>query len=221
MASPTFVKLNRIQANIAKSVAQLENAVFMKRGIKLTNFAYLKESCDKYDGGLELVGDPVESDSAREAVTLVQGGKCFALSFMAYCVPGEIDLYFFDIEKDNFSVTLDFNASFLDYEGENLGAGIWLKDLLTDISIALQCEVCCFGADDAYNICHESINTDYLLSRLRSGEIFTIGYPHYHAISVNIVSSSEMINLLSRYERSEFLNYDLSTAGYHQLWIIP
>ena len=88
-------------------------------------------------------------------------------------VPGNVDFYAFEIEKNSFGARLTVESSMPWYESEELAAGEWLvKVLLTTVS-ALGCEVCGYGADDAYEAGYDSLDPSVSRTRRLTSSLFS------------------------------------------------
>jgi hypothetical protein len=221
MTTPTFVKFSTARGTIGDALARLDQRVLPSSGLEYHDFAALRPDDDPYTGGLDLAQDLVPCHSRLEALTLAQGWTAWAISYLARQVPGDVNLYFFNIDLDSFGAAVSFDSSLLTFETDELERGEWLRQLFITMTAALGCDVCGYGPDTAYSIRYESLNPAVLVDRLRAGDLFTMRRPNFHAISVALIRPEEMTALLRRLPRSDFLDYRLSTTGYHILSVLP
>jgi hypothetical protein len=219
MATPDFVKFSRAQGDVFEALRLVGDAL-RKWKVELNRFGRLALSGDEYDGGLELTGDMVPCATLEEGMRLTRGLGQFAFSYLAKPARGYWNLYIFDVAPDSFSVTMDFETSFLSYESEALAMGEWFKAVLLTTVKALKVDVCGFGSDDAYRIRHELLDTEKLLARLREGDLLEIQRPVFHAISLSLIGVPEMQALLASRPVNQFLKYTVSGA-YHVLAAVP
>ena len=225
MATPDFVKFSRVHRSVESWLERLEAGAFRTHGLEYDRFAALRPEDDPltaaYNGGLDLAEEMVACHTRSEVLTKARGWSAWGLSLLSRRVPGYVYAYAFDIGKDEWSSAISFDTSMLTYETADLPRGEWLRGLLVSLVAALGAEVCGYGADKAYRLRYEALVPSVIVERLRAGELFTMPYPNFHAISAALVGVEEMAELLDRWPRSQFLQYRLATAGYHVLSILP
>ena len=218
MGTPTSVKYSRVPGTPEDALARLDERLVHTMGLEYSKFGALRPSDRPSDQGLKLVDRVVPCHSRAEALALARTCKAWGISFLSREVPGNVDFYAFEIEKNSFGARLTVESSMPWYESEELAAGEWLvKVLLTTVS-ALGCEVCGYGADDAYEAGYDSLDPSVVLARLRAGELFTIRSPQFHAIALGLISPEEITGLLERHPQTPPILYMVSTTGYHVLY---
>ena len=225
MGSPNFVKFSRVPGTGEDLLARLEEKVLPALGLEYAEFAALRPDTDPdtaaYTGGLDLAKDLVPCRSRQEALSLARAWKAWGISFLARQVPGNVNLYLFDLQKDSLGAAISFDSSMVYFGTDELDKGEWLRKLLIALVSALACQVCGYGRDSAYRVGYVPLEPSVVLARLRSGELFVMPYPNFHAISVDLVNAEEMNALLERLPKSDFLKYGLATTGYHVLSVLP
>jgi hypothetical protein len=214
-----------VHRSVESWLERLEVGAFRTHGLEYDRFAALKPEEDPltaaYNGGLDLAEDMVPCRTRSEVLLKARGWSAWGLSLLARPVPGYVYAYVFDLGNDEWSSAVSFDTSMLTYETSDLPRGEWLRGLLVSLVAALGSEVCGYGADRAYRLRYEALDPSVIIQRLRAGELFTMPYPNFHAISAKLVKVEEMADLLDRLPRSQFLQYRLATAGYHILSILP
>jgi hypothetical protein len=215
MSTPTFVKFPRVPGTIAEALARFEAGAFSRFGLKYKDFAELQPDDDPWTGGFSLAGDSVPCGSRDEVLSMAVQKAAWGISV------GNADLEFFEIESDSFAVAMSFDSAMMSVEYGEFAEGQWLRKLFMATVDAFRCEVCGYGADDAYSTGYESLSPAVIVDRLRAGELFMMGYPNFHAIAVDLVSPDEMTALWAQLSRSKYLKYELAASGHHILSIMP
>ena len=77
-----------------------------------------------------------------------------------------------------------------------------------------------YGTDNAYQVGYVPLDPAVVVSRVRSGDLFSKRYPSFHSISVDLIAPEEMDALLKTFPKNMFLRYTLSTTGYHVLSVL-
>lgn len=221
MATPDFVKFSRVPGTIEDALKRVEAYAFSRFGLEYDSFGAMRPDDDPWTGGFTLVDESVPCRSRAEALSLARKWTAWGVSFLVRQVPGEFNLEFFHIENDSFAVAASFDTSMLAFGSDEFAEGQWLRGLLIAVVAALGCQVCGYGHDSAYEGGYESLSPERVVERLRAGELFLMGYPNFHAISVNLVTTEEVTALWERLPKSEFLKYGLATTGYQIFSIIP
>jgi hypothetical protein len=221
MSTPDFVKFSRVPGTIEDALKRIELRTFSQFGLEYDSVGAMRPDDDPWTGGFSSADESVPSRSRVEALSLARKWTAWGLSFLVRQVPGYFNLEFFHIENDSFAVAASFDTSMLTFESDQFAKGQWLRGLFIGVVAALGCQVCGYGHDAAYEGGYESLSPSRILERLRAGELFTMRFPNFHAISVDLVSTDEMTALWERLPRSQFLKYGLATTGYHILSIIP
>jgi hypothetical protein len=225
MATPNFVKFSRVPGTAEDVLARLDLTALPPCELEYSEFAALRPDTDPltaaYTGGFDLAGDMVPCRSRQEALALARKWTAWGISFLGRQVRGNVNLYLFDFQKDSVGAAASFDTSLLYYESEELERGEWLRRMLMTLVEALGCQVCGYGADDAYRVGYVPLDPSALLKRLRSGDLFKMPYPNFHAISADLVKPDEMNELLARLPKGDFFKYGLVTTGYHILSCIP
>jgi hypothetical protein len=217
MGTPTSVKYSRVPGTPADALARFDEHVLPTCGLEYSGFAALRPDDDPYTEGLDLAGDIVPCRSRIEALSLARGWNEWGVSFLSREVPGNVDLYFFGIQKGSFGALVSLESSMPGFKNDEYARGEWLVRLLSAVVATLGCEVCGYGRDNAYETGYDSLEPTTVLARLRAGDFFVMGPPQFHAIAVGLVSPEEMATLLEQYPRGPFLKYGITTTGYHLL----
>jgi len=220
MGTPTSVKYSRVPGTPEEALARLDERLVPAMGLEYADFGALRPSDRPSDQGLKLVDRTVPCHSRAAALGLARSCKAWGISFLSREVPGNVDFYVFEIEKNSFGARLTVESSMPWYESEEHAEGEWLVKLLLTAVSALGCEVCGYGADDAYEAGYDSLDPSVVLARLRAGELFTIRSPQFHAFSSGLISPEEMAELLDRHPKKPRLRYKVSTTGYHVLYAV-
>ncbi len=224
MGTPTFVKLSRIPGTPADAFERLAEEVFLPLQIQPREFVQLRRSRDPYDAGLAEHGERVPVASMDDLVQLAREHSLFGTVHLVPYVPGYLYFHVFDVKPESFSLTMSFDASLLTWESNRFAMGEWVKSLLTMLAAGLRAEVCGYGKDPAYEVEYESLSPARVVERLRSGELLQIWYPTFHAISVELISVSEVRTLMKNRTATlatQDLMHEVSATGYHLLYILP
>jgi hypothetical protein len=225
MGTPNFVKFSRVPGTGEEVLSRLESEVLHAHGLEYSEFAALRPDTDPdtaaYTGGLDLAKEMVPCRSRQEALSLARGWTAWGISFLARQVPGNVNLYLFDFQKDSLGAAISFDSSMVYFATEELEKGEWLRRLLIAVVSALGCTVSGYGRDSAYRVGYVPLEPAALLTRLRAGDLFVMPFPNFHAITVDLVKPEEMDDLLARLPKSEFLKYGVATTGYHILSMLP
>jgi hypothetical protein len=215
VSTPDFVKFSRVPGTIADALARFEAGTFLRFGLKYVSFAELQPDDDPWTGGFSLAGDSVPSGSRAEVLSMAAQKPAWGIAF------GNAYLEFFETESDSFAVAMSFESAMMSVEYGEFTEGQWLRKLFMATVDAFRCEVCGYGADDAYGGGYEWLSPTVIVERLRAGELFMMGYPNFHAISVDLVSPDAMNALWDSLPRSKYLKRELTASGYHILSIMP
>lgn len=223
MATPTFVKFSRIPGTPETLLTRLEQGVLHRLGFQYYQFAALKPDPDPgpWNPGLELVDDLVRCESRPQAIGMAAAWESWGVSFLSRQIPGHLDLVFFDIGADGFAATVNMESSLVHCETAEIVRGEWIRQLLLGLAVNTGALVCGFGSDNAYRIRYEMLYPDAVVERTRHGELFTMAFPNFNAISTQLMGAEEMNALLQRTPKSKFLDYRLAIGGYHILSQFP
>jgi hypothetical protein len=224
MATPNFVRFSRAPGTAEDVLTRFDFRVLQAHGLEFDRFAALRPDQDPltaaYTGGLDLDGEMVPCTSRAEALSLARDRSAWGLSFLMRPARAHVNLYLFAPDRDSVGVAMSFDSSILGYQTQELAPGEWLRGLLITTVSALACQVCGYGADDAYRVSYQPLEPGAVIARVRSGELFQKRYPIFHAISVDLLAAEEMDGLLERCPKNMFFQYALSTTGYHILSVL-
>jgi hypothetical protein len=218
MGTPTSAKYSRVPGTPQEALARLDEQLLPAIGLEYSEFGALQPSNHPLDQGFKLIGRLVPCRSLAEALNLARSQAAWATSFLSRQVPGNVDFYAVDIGKTSFGARLVVESSMPYYESDELPMGEWLVKLLLAAVSALGCDVCGYGADDAYEAGYDSLEPSVVLARLRAGELFKIRSPQFHAIATTLISEEEMRALLDNHPKDPTFVYKVSTTGYHVLY---
>lgn len=223
MATPRMVKFSRISGTPEELLGRLDEGVLREFGFDYYECAPLRPDLDPspYNPGLELVHDLIRCNSREQALRMAAPWGAWTVSFLARRVPGHLDVVFFDIEPNAFSVTMGLDPGVISYETEELAGGEWIRRLLIGITVTCRCSVCGFGRDDAYCVRYETLDPDAMVQRAGRGELFTMAFPNFNAISTKLIGVEVMNDLLLKLPKSEFMDYRAAIAGYHVISQLP
>ncbi len=214
MATPTFVKFSRICGDVFDVLHDVDVVVRRHWQCQMREVVRLAPSYSDYDGGLRLDGEFQVCHSPREARDLSRDSDSFAFIYLATEIPAEFCFYLFEMQPDQFSATLAFDSSMVYFKSEAFESGQWLEGLLITIVCALKPLVSGYGSDAAYSCKHESLNPTRVLERLRSGKLFQLPRPIFHAISTSLIEQSEIDSLIEQHQPKLDPKYRMA-PGYH------
>lgn len=224
MATPDFVKFSRIPGTPSEAYARLAAEFFPLFKIRPRDFVRLRRSNDPYDAGMAEHGDRVEVTDAARYAELAKDEPLFGSSHEVPYVPAYLYLHCFDVEPSAFSMTSVVSSSLVYFQNHEYDAGQWLKAALALLTATLGAQVCGFGPGAHYDVAYESLDPDEVLSRLRSGQLFDIWYPTFHAISIDLIGVEEFDGLMQSRKvtlATQDLQHEISISGYHLLWNLP
>ena len=217
MGTPTSVKYSRVPGTPEEALLRFDEQVLPTCGLEYSGFAALVPDDDPWTEGFDLADDIVDCHAREEALALARGRGAWGLVFLARRIPGDVHFHALEIRQDSFGTLLTFDESMVYAEDHQFGKGEWLVRLFTRIAETLGCDMCGYGRDDAYEKGYDALEPATVLARLRAGELFTMAWPNFHAISVKRVTPEEMNDLLARLPKGQFFKYELTTTGYHLL----
>lgn len=216
MATPTFIKLSRLRGSVLDAVERIEEMVCIPWHCRLQESALLRPSYDAFDGGLELDGELEPCESMRAVARVAEAGKPFALVYLSFDTRANFVVYFFDLSEDGFRATVSVESSYVWFRNDEFGPGRWFEGFLISLVSAFGADVCGYGRDAAYSLMHESLEPAAILDRLRTGDLFELPNPIFHAISVGLINRSEIVALMKSRPCSPRLEYKVA-PGYHVL----
>ncbi len=220
MSTPDFVKFSRIPFSARDAMDALDESVFKRQRIRLTDVGRLEKIEGTYTGGLDLIGEVEPCSELDEAFERTREDVAVSLTFLAPEVRANLFFSLFDLAEDSCGLTLALDDSIPYHRSDDFESGEWLFGFLIACASALNVEACGYGNDNAYSVFHESLATDQVLTRLNQGELFKPTPPIFHAISQKLVSVQKVQNLLKKYRVAKHPKYTVS-SGFHDFAYLP
>jgi len=232
VTTPTFVKLSAVHSAFHDLFSSLRGRVFDPMHMELTGIARLCPSYDRFDGGLEMVGEVLPCFSESEAIEIARGWHSFGLIHLARRTRGNIYQYFFDLDGPEaypdgfgdflsrsgigFCTTISFDDCILHHHDDEYDRGEWLARFLLLMTEALEVSVCGYASDDDYAVNHEPLDPQRVMQRLRQGDFARFRFPHFHAIGTDLLDAAQLQKILRQYPlKYKRASYLMSLSGYH------
>ncbi len=137
MSTADFVKVSRISLSAREAIDALDEAVFRRQRIRLTELGRLEKSEGKFTGGLRLVGDLEPCSDLDAAFERTRDDVALALVFLVPEVRADVFLTLFDHAADSCGLTIALDSSIPHHQSDDFGPGEWLCGFLTSCAAAL------------------------------------------------------------------------------------
>jgi len=231
MAPPSFINFSRNSGTIIDAVQRINDHLCAPWRCKLTQYAYVCRSDDPYEGGYEMDGEEMPPCESMEDVrALIAEGRAFCLIYLSSDTRANFYVHFTEIEADAFTVTIDVETSFIYYRNDEYERGQWFEAWLTSLAIAIGADICVYGVTEVLDASmpmeellerlqeplYEALDPATVLDRLRRGDLLALPDPGFHAISIDLIESSEIQSLVKKGPCAPRLVYR-AAPGYHIL----